>query len=1514
VLGTAKDIGAQLLGGLARPVYSTAIGVSDLLGADETADRLRRTRDTAEEFIGEAKTGAGKVANIAGATAGELAQFAMPGGLLGKAARLPALAKAAPTIAKVVAPATRTGRVASGVALGSPLSLARGIQQDESIAGSFGEMLDSDWLREASKSTPARLAIELGFDAGAGGILELAGAALAKHGAKRAGARADALREDVLTGERARVDGMREQTPAIRGGMDRLDAAESTAKASAASDERLSDQVAAVLARRDAAREAAQAKSRETLDLAKAHDEELLRAARTAKDPDELRYPMTTSVRDALARFQRDVGEAAQRRAPAPEVEAPRVPEPIPVADPFPRSSPDRRTISRTEFGPVDTPEAMTAARDRARDYLMTLRGKAFTNQATGLTAEIRKSAIGKARHYSSTPDKVAAMRILDQLIEDAVPVELDVPPRGAKSKTNVEAYHYFTADAVVDGKPQQFRLTLTEERPPAGATSRRVFYWDLDINDPSKSSKGSLGPPPTAPVTDPAFVRPEVPGVTRQVDGPTSLEAGRDVQSPGAPTTSRPPDDILPPTGPSDKPEDLFGGLPTPLPAAAVRAAGDNLLGGAAGATAGMVADEENPLRGAATGFTAGALGQAGLKALLDRAGSAGHLAPRPAPRQAAAAPAPTRAYELPPNRWQPPPKEPPGPSVPPPTPTPGPREGDGALKAREYFNLPRLGLPTDLEDQVAARISTIAPTAQGVPKSVVTNRETQRRAAELLQLKTADELAAIDWRRMTGEEGVAIASLVGDRTKQIDEAMARLRDPLLDRGSREQIESDVARLDREANQLLRTVMRGASQQGRDLQANKILANLRSPEAVMIRAQRLLGQERLLAPDEKTEILRLANTGDERALWGYVAGLRKAPVSEQVMMLRKSGLLTSLVGRAYDVTSNVTSWIEHQGLSKPAQVLTDILLSKAMTGQRTRHFGNTKLYIGQVGAGFKRGLTDAAESMGVDALKRGDLPTDGLQLRQRARRWVDRMNEIELSDQQLARHDIPRVTRIDLLPGEWGGRGNRLLQAYMNVGFQFSSVPDRIVKGAAYRGAMVDAAESLAHAEGTPKARRQQRVQELLAAPTDEMIAAATLEAERITFTNDEAMARAARWVMRLPDTMFPESPRSAAAARAVLEQLMPFRKTPGNVAARLADYSGVAGVRAVVAISALSKAAKEGAEPATIRALQREVTTLVGRATTGAAAMYGLGMALYNRGVLTGTRPASQTEANQWDLEGRQANSVLIGDEWIPIARMTTLGAVLAAGANLAAALENDDLGAMEKTAVALLGGVRTSLDQPMVTGTRTLLDAVQDPVGQGEWFARGQVASFVPTGAAQVARAMDGGVVRQPSSLGEAIQARVPGLRGQLPAKIDAFGEEVRTTRDPADILANPFGGATDRRTEDPLIAEMHRVGVTVSARPRKKAGEGPRQYERRMREEGQILREAVGEVVASEEYQQLGRAVREAAQRDPSFAEEVGYSPAQQARYIQDRQKAMIENEISRLRRFLTDRDKRTRGGR
>ena len=122
-------------------------------------------------------------------------------------------------------------------------------------------------------------------------------------------------------------------------------------------------------------------------------------------------------------------------------------------------------------------------------------------------------------------------------------------------------------------------------------------------------------------------------------------------------------------------------------------------------------------------------------------------------------------------------------------------------------------------------------------------------------------------------------------------------------DDATRSRLSTAIATNDSEASQLLDVLMRGTSEQGRTLNANKIMAGLTDdPVLWLVRASRHAG--RPLADAERAEILSLLEAGKRQEMLRYVGTLKSHTTSEKLVTAWKSGLLT---------------WWETHGATSPA-------------------------------------------------------------------------------------------------------------------------------------------------------------------------------------------------------------------------------------------------------------------------------------------------------------------------------------------------------------------------------------------------------------------------------------------------------------------------------------------------------------------------------------------------------------------------------------------------------------------
>jgi diguanylate cyclase (GGDEF)-like protein len=158
-----EDVARQVGRGASEVGYRTAIGSSELVGADRTAANLRAGRELARETYGEADTGLGMAANIGTQLVGEGTQFMVPGLAAQRVARAAGgLEKASRFTRLLASPEGRAQRAIQSFVTGAPIDVA--ISQagpEESMAGALAELTGDTELGEVAADPVSRGAFEV---------------------------------------------------------------------------------------------------------------------------------------------------------------------------------------------------------------------------------------------------------------------------------------------------------------------------------------------------------------------------------------------------------------------------------------------------------------------------------------------------------------------------------------------------------------------------------------------------------------------------------------------------------------------------------------------------------------------------------------------------------------------------------------------------------------------------------------------------------------------------------------------------------------------------------------------------------------------------------------------------------------------------------------------------------------------------------------------------------------------------------------------------------------------------------------------------------------------------------------------------------------------------------------------------------------------------------------------------------------------------------------------------------
>ncbi|MHB0965564.1 MAG: ADP-ribosyltransferase-containing protein [Bellilinea sp.] len=350
---------------------------------------------------------------------------------------------------------------------------------------------------------------------------------------------------------------------------------------------------------------------------------------------------------------------------------------------------------------------------------------------------------------------------------------------------------------------------------------------------------------------------------------------------------------------------------------------------------------------------------------------------------------------------------------------------------------------------------------------------------------------------------------------------------------------------------------------------------------------------------------------------------------------------------------------------------------------------------------------------------------------------------------------------------------------------FRLMSAGDIVTTSMYQRGELATLAMRKAFDEGlSPKTREfSERIQELIDNPTAEMAADAQNAATRMAF-NTEAGEK-----LRSLQTM---------VKKAHLEWMLPFIRTPANIAmemARMSPFAPVVGRwRADIAKGGVAR------------------DKAIAEVVVGSGIM-ALTIAYASSGNITGS--GDPDPGKKRTKEGvEQPYSVKIGDTWYEYSRIQPMGTLMGMAADMSNVWEHmtdDERDKIPKLLATAFGNAITN--QTFLQGITNVVNAISDPGRFGPRFAQQLAGSTVPNIVGQTTTISDP-YVRQVNSMLDAIRARLPG-RQDMPAKLDWLGEPVETKERVAGI--SPI--RTTKISDDKVRLEAARLGVSVSKAPNK-----------------------------------------------------------------------------------------------
>jgi len=627
---------------------------------------------------------------------------------------------------------------------------------------------------------------------------------------------------------------------------------------------------------------------------------------------------------------------------------------------------------------------------------------------------------------------------------------------------------------------------------------------------------------------------------------------------------------------------------------------------------------------------------------------------------------------------------------------------------------------------------------------RTVRTHAEVEAAAQELgTNVKTILRISKN--KPLSDVEGKALKNTIRTSNAFIKDAQIQIsRDP----SKAVELEGKIQQASKLIDDSLKVLAPGVTEVGRALSALRMQANETLDPAVwFLKAQRMLGP-RNLTDDMRGQIQNLIDNKDRLGLSQYVSMLRTASWAEKAATLWKAGLLTAFRTHEANVLGNTTM----ATLGTASNVVStgfDVLAS-LFTGKRTITFSAATV------AGKAKGLVTGFQKAG-HFFKTGTY-----------------------SSEIMSKYEVRQVTFE-----------NKILNGYTKAVFRSLGAEDIVFREMAMREAFVTQAEVIAKNKGLRGVAYKTRVKELLETPTNEMVMNGIEAAEYQTFQQESKLAELITGAKVSLQNM--DSP-IAKWGGIVLEFIAPFARTPINIAKAIADYSPIGFVKAILK-----------AVPARTRS-QKSFVQDMGRAVTGTGIIT-LGAYLAEQGVMTGNAPAEKNARDMFYAEGKQPNSILIGQHWFKLARISPFGNLISLGAEfheLSAEMEGSAL-----ASATFWGGAKNLSEMTFLQGVSGLVKSLNDPEAYAGDYTERALGSLIPTIVAHTARAIDPRL-RVPEGILQSLQSRTPGLSQGVPVRRDVFGNPVESPGGTLGVI-NPF--EPTKAVDNPVLKAAKDVGVDI-----------------------------------------------------------------------------------------------------
>lgn len=462
------------------------------------------------------------------------------------------------------------------------------------------------------------------------------------------------------------------------------------------------------------------------------------------------------------------------------------------------------------------------------------------------------------------------------------------------------------------------------------------------------------------------------------------------------------------------------------------------------------------------------------------------------------------------------------------------------------------------------------------------------------------------------------------------------------------------------------------------------------------------------------------------------------------------------LLAKSLDVVKEV--WINAL-LSGPKTHLVNTMSNSAVAGQQmvetfvasrlSQVIGSGKVPIGEAAAQWN-GITNGIREAFVNASKSFATGESGYG-----------MGKIELPRERA-------ISAANMGKSEegWLGKGIDALGTIVSLPGRALTSADEFYKTIGYRMELHRQAFRTASQEALDgkisKAELKSRMADIVANPPENIRMASVDAATYQTFTQEPGS-----WVKKLNQLEHDLNERGPAGelGAALTRFLIPFRNTPANIMKYTFERTPVAPL-----MERYRDAIAQGGAAADMARTRMALGTMTMLLATDLAM----------DGHLTGSGPAKKEKGEREALyrSGWQPYSVKLNGRYFSYSRMDPIGFTLGLGADLGEYMSNaefDGSTSLETQKAFTAGAMSIGnnvLSKSYLRGVADFVAALAGSDAQGSNYIEKLGGSFMPTGAAEVARSIDP-YMRATHDIISRLQSRTPGMTQDLPLQRDLYG---------------------------------------------------------------------------------------------------------------------------------------------